>query len=194
MKYNLRAYRKLEQAINQWAIENPVSESVTVSVHSDNPAEVYNEAVLANAALFDTRTKLRTMRTAIRRFIQSENEAVGVNEVVGQRNHVLTEKAILEKLMDISSRGAYSAPTGELGAYLESRLAYTLKETDYGRKETFNIPIYDTDAVEEFKQDIISYNRQLRKLDDRLMELNNGEKKALLSEEDHELITLLGIV
>lgn len=194
-KMNLRSYRKLEQAINDHIVRTMKDPKCTISMYDDNANYTYTQLknqFEENLKLVET---LQLIRNKIRRNVQRTNELNGINDLISERTLVMNKIQILVRLISCASINTIKPPVTGVKEFMKAKQERFNSSESHGFvSEMFEIGYYDNNTLEELLSLQKKYQKQLRQIDDEILEKNMKSDYIFLDNEHWPILTKLDLV
>jgi hypothetical protein len=191
MELNLRKARKLEAEIQQLLDSTHVEETALVRVLGTLEEAKAGVVATREASLakLPAREFLLRLRYSIRREIEKQNEAIGINELIN-------EKVLVAAL----SRAEFIQHPGPEGLEFEDNFnmqvnIYNGPSDGYSRTKvtSYATRVFTKADVEAAQAKKLEYKRQTKKIEDRLGELNIIGK-VKLTDDQVKLLQAAGLL
>lgn len=192
MEINLRKARKLEAKINSLAAKQAALEFNLSILASSTDEEAINELVAAKARLTEqiqNSLALTKVRYAIRRKIEQANEAVGVNQLMNDREQIQSKLAYYNTI-----EGLETCSQREMLDLLAAKRKSLEKGNDnfYG-KVNVSVNTLSKEEKEALESQAVSLRRELEEIEEQLIQKNVGAK-VTLSEDEVALLQSNGLL
>jgi hypothetical protein len=182
MEINLRKARKLEAKINSLAAKQAALEFNLSILASSTDEEAINELTAAKARLTEqiqNSLALTKVRYAIRRKIEQANEAVGISQLMNDREQIQSKLAYyntIEALDTCSQR--------EMLDLLSAKRKSLEKGNDnfYG-KVNVSVNTLSKEEKEALESQAVGLRRELEEIEEQLIQKNVGAKITLGEDE-----------
>jgi hypothetical protein len=191
MQLNLRKARKLEAEIQQHLDSTRVDETALIRVLGTLDEAKENVKVTRQASLdkLPKREELLRLRYLIRREIEKKNEEIGINELINQK-----------VLVGALSRAEFINHAGPEGLEFEDQFnmnvqSYQVSPGDrYSTRSTqYAVRVFSKADIAACEAKKLEYKREIKKIEDRLGELNIVGK-VTLSDDAVKLLQSVGLV
>lgn len=189
MKLTLRSARKLENKIaNQ--IPEPSDFGIEISPYDKNSInDTINNAFTQSRIDVETATKLMTIRSVLRRQIQSLNEESGINELISNRKLTIDVMNFYRSLLAVAS--SWTEPNvdivdGKLEAIREGKVSSYVRDN-------IHVSALSAEHVKEIEGLIKSLEKRIEQYDDNILETNMGTKVEL-NEQDVQFLQSQGLL
>ncbi|MDD3412515.1 MAG: hypothetical protein PHY47_00780 [Lachnospiraceae bacterium] len=191
MELNLRKARKLEAKIQQHLDSTRVETNAIIRVLGtlEEAQAAVKKVREESLAKLPEREQLLRLRYQIRRDIEVQNEAIGINKLIN-------EKVLLSAL----SRAEIVTHAGPEGLEFEDqfntqKMLYSSPVDSYGRAKstTYNSHVFTQEDVDAASAKKLEYKRQIEAIEDKLGELNIIGK-VKLSDDSVKLLQSVGLL
>lgn len=194
MELSLKNARKLESSIKTLC-QSGVDSTSKVRVKEKWP-EIVKELKSAKKEVLVKKAdmlKLVELQFSIRRSIEVMNETKKLNETMNKKAKLAAEIQLLQTL---STRDVHSAE--ELKDMIEHQKASLSKETSSIGRYSDNavvktVSVLDKETVDAVKKEVIAKQKEIKKLEDTLSDLNHSVKISL-SKENVSLLEKYNLV
>ena len=199
MKYNLHSLRKISNEIQKLLASNVfssygISSNVPVSVYDQNPVLTYAKKVYEQETMIEIKHKLIHLRKRIRDTIASGNNLVGIDSLISEKKYI--NDLISHYNLIIEKAGSNYGPvsTEETEQYFSARKEVATANGDRNFREFINIPAFKEDYIIGYKNSVMSLKKEMKKLDEKILQLNLNTFTDTISEEDTKFMEELGIL
>lgn len=194
MELSLKNARKLESSIKTLC-QSGVDSTSKVRVKEKWP-EIVKELKSAKKEVLGKKAdmlKLVELQYSIRRSIEVMNETKKLNETMNKKAKLAAEIQLLQTL---STRDVHSSE--ELKDMIEHQKASLSKETSSIGRYSENavvktVSVLDKETVDSVKKEVIAKQKEIKKLEDMLSDLNHSVKISL-SKENVSLLEKYNLV
>jgi len=181
MELSLKNARKLESAIKTFC-QSGVDTNVKVRV-KEKWTEIVKDLKSAKKGVLSSKDdllKLVELQYAIRRAIEVANESKKLNEAMNQKAKLASEIQLLQSL---SNNPVYSPD--ELKDMIDHQKSSLSKDTSSRYSENAvvrNVSVLDKDTVDAVKKEIVAKQKESKRLENMLSDLNHSVKVSISKE------------